>query len=59
VPGIVFGRLEREHSERDIETFATQLVPSGAQQDLQRSEQHGQRGVRRRFTRAAATTEHG
>jgi len=59
VPGVVFGWLKREHPERDIEIVATQPVPAGAQQDLQRAEQHGQRGIRRRFTRTAATAEHG
>jgi len=59
IPGVVFGRFEREHPERDIKTVATQLVPAGPQQDLQRAEQHGQRGIRRCFTRATATAEHG
>jgi len=59
VSDVVFGWLEREHPKRDIETVATQPVPAGAQQDLQRAEQHGQRDVRRHFARAATTAEHG
>lgn len=52
-------RFEREHPERDIEIVSAQSVPVGAQQDLQRVEQHGQRDVRRRIATAAASAEHG
>lgn len=57
VQGVVVGRLERQHFEGDIETVAAQPLPAGPQQDVQRAEQHGQRGVRGRFAPTAA--EHG
>lgn len=72
VQGVVVERLQREHTEGDIETVAAQPVPADAQQVVQRAEQHGQRGVRRRFASvalapaastptaaAAAAAEHG
>lgn len=64
VQSVVVERLEREHPEGDIETVAAQPVPVGAQQGVQRAEQHGQRGVRGRLApdaaRAApAPAEHG
>jgi len=57
VQGVVVGRLEREHPEGDIETVAAESVPAGAQQGVQRAEQHGQRGVQR--GRVAPAAEHG
>lgn len=53
VAGLVVGRrLQREHPEGDIETVAAQPVPAGAQQGVQRAEQHGQRGLGGRVARS-------